>query len=90
MQAWLTAVHADAAELLHKPVDQIVQPETLPIFNDMFTQAKNAFVGQTDPHTGQVKEGVAQIHYEIQSLATFDVTACVASKTGNTCGGGPF
>jgi len=90
VQVWLTAVHADAVELIHKPADQLIQPETLPIFNDMFTQATKAFVGQVDPHTGQVKEGVAQIHYKNQSLATFDISACIGSKAGNACLGGAF
>jgi len=74
VQIWLTDLHKDAEELIHKPADQLVQPETLPLFNNMFELANNAFVSQTDPHTGQVKEGVAQIHYRIQSLATFDIT----------------
>jgi hypothetical protein len=90
VQVWLTAVHTDAVELIHKPADQLVQPETLSTFNEMFAQANKAFVGQTDPHTGQVKEGVAQVHYKIQRLATFDITACAGSKTDNTCAGGPF
>jgi serine/threonine protein kinase len=74
VQIWLTDLHKDAEELLHKPADQLVQPETIPLFNNMFELANNAFVSQTDPHTGQVREGVAQIHYRIQSLATFDIT----------------
>jgi len=74
VQIWLTDLHKDAEELIHKPADQLVQPETIPLFNAMFELANNAFVSQTDPHTGQVKEGVAQIHYRIQSLATFDIT----------------
>ena len=90
VQVWLVAVHKDAAELIQKPADQILQPQTLPIFDDMFAQANKAFTGQTDPHTGQVKAGVAQIYYSIQSLATFDITACTGSITGNTCVGGPF
>jgi len=90
VQVWLSAVHADAVKLLHTPTDQLLQPQMLPIFNDMFAQANTAFIGQTDPHTGQVKEGVAQIHYKIQSLAIFDITACTGSKAGNTCIGGPF
>jgi|GEM_PF-1196972 len=90
VQVWLTAVHTDAVQLIHTPADQLVQPGTLPIFNDMFAQANNAFIGHTDPHTGQVKEGVSEIYYNIQRLATFDITACAGSKTGNTCAGGPF
>lgn len=90
VQVWLSAVHKDAAELIQKPADQIIQPQTLPVFDDMLTQANKAFTGQTDPHTGQVKEGVAQIHYKIQNLAMFDLTACKGSNTGNICVGGPF
>jgi eukaryotic-like serine/threonine-protein kinase len=90
VQIWLSAVHNDATELIQKPADQIIQPQTLPIFDDMFAQANNAFTGQTDPHTGQAEAGVAQIYYSIQDLATFDITACTESNTGNICVGGPF
>ncbi len=90
VQVWLAAVRTDAVQLIHMPADQLVQPGTVPIFNDMFAQANNAFIGRTDPHTGQVKEGVSQIYYNIQRLATFDITACAESKTGNVCAGGPF
>lgn len=90
VQVWLNAVHKDAAELLQKPADQIIQPQTQPVFDDMFEQANKAFTGQTDPHTGQVKAGVAQIYYSIQNLATFDITACTPSNAGNICVGGPF
>ena len=62
-RSWLTSVHTDATELLHMPADQLVQAQTSPIFNDMFAQANKAFIGQTNPHTGEVKEGVARIHY---------------------------
>lgn len=86
VQVWLNAVHNDAAQLIQQPADQIIQPQTLPIFDDMFAQANKAFTGQTDPHTGQVKAGVAQIYYSIQNLATFEITTCTASN----CVGGPF
>jgi serine/threonine protein kinase len=86
VQVWLSAVHHDAAELIQQPADQIIQPQTLPIFNDLFVQANKAFTGQTDPHTGQVKAGVAQIYYSIQNLATFEITPCTKSN----CVGGPF
>jgi hypothetical protein len=86
VQVWLSAVHNDAAKLIQQPAGQIIQPQTLPVFDDMFVQANKAFIGQTDPHTGQVKAGVAQIHYSIQDLATFEITTCTASN----CVGGPF
>jgi hypothetical protein len=51
----------------------------------MFTQANYAFVGQFDPNTSRVKEGVVQIHYNIQGLATFDVMPCTITNGKNTC-----
>lgn len=85
VQTWLTDLHKDAEELIHKPANQLVQPETFPLFNDMFELANNAFVSQTDPHTGQTKEGVAQIHYRIQGLATFNIAECTGSNISNSC-----
>jgi hypothetical protein len=55
------------------------------ILNDLFTQANYAFVGQFDPSTNTVKEGVVQIHYNIQGLATFEVSPCTISLGKNTC-----
>jgi len=81
VQVWLQAVHTDAEKLIQMPLNQLLQPTALTLFNDMFTQANNAFIGQTDPNTLQIKEGVAEIHYNIQRLATFDVTSCTANKT---------
>jgi hypothetical protein len=72
-QGWLTDVHKDATTLIHMPPDQLLQPSTTPILDDMFTKANYAFVGQTDPNTNQVKGGVVEIHYSIQRLATFDI-----------------
>jgi hypothetical protein len=73
VQGWLTDVHKDATTLIHMPPDQLLQPSTTPILDDMFTKANYAFVGQTDPNTNQVKGGVVEIHYSIQRLATFDI-----------------
>ncbi len=64
---------------------QMSQPGALSILNDLFTQANHAFAGQFDPNTSTVKEGVAQIHNNIQGLATFDVTPCMMTNGKNTC-----
>lgn len=85
VQGWLDAVHADASQLVHMSNDQLLQPATLSILNHMFTQANYAFVGQIDPNTNQVKEGVVQIHYNDQKMATFDITMCTSSNTANPC-----
>jgi serine/threonine protein kinase len=71
---WLEAAHTDAEKLVQMDNTQLSQPAAIALFNDLFVQVNNAFVGQTDPNTNQVKEGVVQIHYEIQRLATFDIT----------------
>jgi hypothetical protein len=49
------------------------------LLNDAATLANEAFVGQINPQ-GQVLDGVVQIHYNIQRLATFDVKACTANS----------
>jgi hypothetical protein len=79
VQAWLEKVHSDAAQLIQMTPQQLLAPETTRILDDLFTQANNAFVGQTDPNTDQVKEGVVQIHYSVLGLATFDVQPYSAS-----------
>ncbi len=80
VEVWLKAVHGDAEKILLMPPNQLRQPAGQELLDDMFTQANNAFIGQTDPNTLQVKEGVAQIHYDIQRLATFDVAPCTTDN----------
>jgi hypothetical protein len=85
VQGWLNAVHTDASKLIHMSTTQLLQPETLPMLNDLFNQANAAFVGSVDPNTNNVKEGVVQIHYLIQALATFDVAPCVVNQGQSSC-----
>ncbi|MFL5629431.1 MAG: serine/threonine protein kinase [Ktedonobacteraceae bacterium] len=85
VQGSLEAVHADAVKLVHMDNTQLSQPAALSLLNDMFTQSNRAFVGQFDPNTSSVKEGVVQIHYNIQGLATFEVTPCTINNGKNTC-----
>ncbi len=80
VQGWLKAVHGDAEKILLMPTNQLQQPAGRALLDDMFTQANNAFIGQINPNTLQVKEGVAQIHYNIQRLATFEVAPCTANN----------
>jgi serine/threonine protein kinase len=85
VQGWLNAVHTDASTLIHMSSTQLLQPETLPMLNDLFNQANAAFVGQVDPNTDSVKEGVVQIYYHIQALATFDVAPCTINQGQSSC-----
>ena len=80
VENWLNLVHTDAEKILQMPTNQILQPAGRALLDDMFTQSNNAFIGQSDPNTLQVKEGVAQIHYNVQRLATFDVMPCSSSN----------
>ncbi|MBV9706909.1 MAG: protein kinase [Chloroflexi bacterium] len=84
VNAWLLAVHDDAAKLVQMSDAQLLQPQTVSTLNDLFINANNAFVGHVDPNTNQVREGVSQIHYSIQRLATFDITACTLGSN-NFC-----
>lgn len=85
VQGWLEAVHADASKLIHMSSTQLLQPDALTTLNDLFIQANNAFVGQVDPNTNNVKNGAVQIHYNIQALATFDVTPCTMNNGQSSC-----
>jgi hypothetical protein len=85
VQASLEAVHTDAVQLVHMGNSQLSQPAALSLLNNMLTQAKYALVGQFDPNTSTVKEGVAQIHDNSQGLATLDVTPCTSTNGKISC-----
>jgi hypothetical protein len=85
VQGRLDAVHEDASKLLHMSSSELLRADTLTVLNDLFTQANAAFVGQIDPNTDNVKEGVVQIHYAIQALATFDVAPCTINNGKSSC-----
>jgi hypothetical protein len=50
------------------------QPESFALLNDMVDQANHAYVGEMDPTTGEMGEGVTWIHEHLQSLATMTIT----------------
>ena len=85
VQGRLEAVHTDAKTLVQMNNAQLSQPAALHMLDDLLTQANYAFVGQFDPNTSTVKEGVVQIHYNIQALATFEVTPCTITYGQNSC-----
>jgi len=80
---WLHSVHDDALQLYKMTDEQLLGTQGRSLLNDLATQANSAFVGQIDPYTHQVKNGVVQIHYNIQRLATFDIRACTSSNPCN-------
>jgi hypothetical protein len=85
VQVWLEAVHADAKQLVNMNDSQLAQPAALSRLNDMLKQAQTTLAGQFDPNTSTVKEGVAQIHDNMQGLATFDVAPCASTNGTSSC-----
>ena len=69
---WLGAVHDDARKLVQMSNQQLLQPDTMKILDDLEQQANYAYNGQTNPNTG-FQGGVDWIYQNVQSLATFDV-----------------
>ncbi len=75
VQVWLEQVHQDAKKLFAMNATQLVQPSALSILDDMVTNAQLAFTGQFDATTGNIQNGVTQIHYAIELLATMEVSS---------------
>jgi hypothetical protein len=80
VEFWLAQLRRDAQKIMKMSDTQLRQPATLSLINDMISNAQNAFVGQIDPATGQMREGVDWIHDHMQFLATFDITTNLPSK----------
>jgi hypothetical protein len=72
-------VRADILQLYYMSDAQLLGSQGRPLLDEVATLANDAFVGQIDSQ-GQVIDGVVQIHYAIQRLATFDIKACLASS----------
>src|SRR5260370_6845403 len=85
VEVWLAKVRKDAQQLEPLSLQQLSQPAALAILNDMANQALYAFAGRIDPTTGNVQEGVIQIHYNIQLLATFDVRPSIPNHHNPHC-----
>jgi len=73
MQNWLEQVHTDAKQLINTPLGQYNSPASKSLLDDMAANALYAFIGRSDPSTGQVLGGMIQVQYTIQSLATYDI-----------------
>ena len=70
---WLGQMRQDAIQVVRMSNDQLALASTLSKLNDMLTLANNAYMGLTNPATGQQQIGVTQIYRDVQLLATFDV-----------------
>ncbi len=76
MRSHLETVHQDAKQLLSMSDAQLLSPSSnaLKLLNDMMAQAFYAYAGQHDPSIADLQSGAVQIQYEIEQLATFDIT----------------
>jgi hypothetical protein len=74
VKGWLQQVRTDTKKLFNMTPNQLAQPAALDVLDDLVTQATYAYIGQLDPITNTVKPGVLQVHYDVQKIATFDIT----------------
>ena len=72
-RGWLTQAHDDAKQLLAMNDNQLSQPSALPLLDDLVTQTQKAYVGQTDPTTGELHGGASWICSNIQRIANFEL-----------------
>jgi serine/threonine protein kinase len=71
---WLGKVRQDAKQLIVLTGEQLLLPSSLLLLDDMTTQAFYAYAGHPDPSTNAVLGGVTQINYNLEHLASFDIT----------------
>ncbi len=74
VNAWLMQVHNDAKQLVTMSSQQLSQPSTQALLNDMLTQASYAYSGQANTSNGQIQSGAQWIYSNVPRLATFSVT----------------
>lgn len=73
VKGWLEQVHQDAKQLIVMNADQLGQPQTLSLLDDMVTQAQHAYDGEIDPLNGQLQGGAIWVCSNIQRIANFDL-----------------
>jgi len=78
VQLWLEKLRTDAKQIVAMTGDQLAQPAAFDLLNNMVDQANHAYVGDIDPATGEMLQGVTWIHNQLQTLATLTVTQYIA------------
>ncbi len=76
---WMRNIRDDVMKLYAMDSAHLTGKDGLTLLDEVATLANDAFVGKVDTNA-QVTNGVVQIHYAIQRLATFDIRACTASN----------
>jgi hypothetical protein len=76
VRSHLETVRQDAKQLLSMDATQLLAPSSnaLKLLNNMMAEAFYAYAGQPDPSIADLQSGAVQIQYEIDHLATFDIT----------------
>jgi serine/threonine protein kinase len=74
VKTWLGQVRSYAQQLVMMNAAQLSLPSTQTMLDNMLLSATYAYIGQLDPQTNQVIDGVLQIHYDIANLATLTLT----------------
>jgi len=76
----LQLVRQDAKQLVALTDAQLAQRSTLPLLNDLLTQANYAYAGQFDPATDHLQGGALNDYNLIQAIASFDIFPCPGSQ----------
>jgi len=71
---WLKEARMLARQLALMNNNQLSQPGTLTMIDNLVTDVTYAYIGQLDPKTNTVIPGVLQVHYDVQQLATLILT----------------
>ncbi len=82
VENWLGQVHHDAQQIVKMSDGELQQPATLTLLNDMIDNANHAYVGQLDPTTNNMREGIIWLHDHIQTLATLPIAPFAQSSNG--------
>ena len=77
---WMRNIRDDVMKLYAMDSAHLTGKDGLTLLDEVATLANDAFVGKVDTNA-QVTNGVVQIHYAIQRMATFDIRACTASNS---------
>jgi serine/threonine protein kinase len=76
---WMRSIRDDVLKLYAMDTAHLTGIDGRLLLDAVATLANDAFVGKVNTNA-QVTDGVAQIHYAIQRMATFDIMACTASN----------
>jgi hypothetical protein len=75
VEHWLGLARTTAQKLLKMTDAQLKQqPETLNLINDLIDNTNQAYTGEMDPITNQMREGATWVHRQMQALATLSIT----------------